>query len=206
MYERTHTPPGHDASTSQGTSPNPTLHAECQAGRHRVPLFNSLWSGSPGCQADTLPQGHSSGVKNVTWAPHFCVLVLFWVPNILQCRESKLWGSTLTSKKEKKEHLGWKRWWFKLCLLFCISQSRIFIQCPILFWILLYPKNCPNRDAWDWVPSKNLWCSFENQAIIVMCTPVYRHTALYEWIIGIQLFMPWLFTYVNRHTCLVWQQ
>ena len=111
--------------------------------------------------------------ENVTWAPHFCVLVLFWVPNILQCRESKLWGSTLTSKKEKKEHLGWKRWWFKLCLLFCISQSRIFIQCPILFWILLYPKNCPNRDAWDWVPSKNLWCSFENQAIIVMCTPAY---------------------------------
>ena len=109
--------------------------------------------------------------ENVTWAPHFCVLVLFWVPNILQCRESKLWGSTLISKKEKKEHLGWKRWWFKLCLLFCISQSRIFIQCPILFWILLYPKNCPNRDAWDWVPSKNLWCSFENQAIIVMCTP-----------------------------------
>jgi len=112
--------------------------------------------------------------ENVTWAPHFCVLVLFWVPNILQCRESKLWGSTLTSKKEKKEHLGWKRWWFKLCLLFCISQSRIFIQCPILFWILLYPKNCPNRDAWDWVPSKNLWCSFENQAIIVMCTPGYH--------------------------------
>ena len=111
--------------------------------------------------------------ENVTWAPHFCVLVLFWVPNILQCRESKLWGSTLTSKKEKKEHLGWKRWWFKLCLLFCISQSRIFIQCPILFWILLYPKNCPNRDAWDWVPSKNLWCSFEDQAIIVMCTPAY---------------------------------
>ena len=113
--------------------------------------------------------------ENVTWAPHFCVLVLFWVPNILQCRESKLWGSTLTSKKEKKEHLGWKRWWFKLCLLFCISQSRIFIQCPILFWILLYPKNCPNRDAWDWVPSKNLWCSFENQAIIVMCTPEHLY-------------------------------
>ena len=116
--------------------------------------------------------------ENVTWAPHFCVLVLFWVPNILQCRESKLWGSTLTSKKEKKEHLGWKRWWFKLCLLFCISQSRIFIQCPILFWILLYPKNCPNRDAWDWVPSKNLWCSFENQAVIVMCTPDYNPTTL----------------------------
>ena len=142
---------------------------------HKNDLLLTTW----GRQGTPYSAVHISGflvlmsTENVTWAPHFCVLVLFWVPNILQCRESKLWGSTLTSKKEKKEHLGWKRWWFKLCLLFCISQSRIFIQCPILFWILLYPKNCPNRDAWDWVPSKNLWCSFENQAVIVMCTPVH---------------------------------
>merc|ERR1712240_852990 len=47
---------------TQGTSPNPTRHAECQAERHRVPLFNSLWSDRTGNRTPVsrFPGGHST--------------------------------------------------------------------------------------------------------------------------------------------------
>jgi len=64
MYERTRTPPGHDAT------PNPTLHAERQAGGHRVPLLTifgltrqGIEPRSPGYRADTLRLMYGHHIK-----------------------------------------------------------------------------------------------------------------------------------------------
>ena len=83
--------------------------------------------------------------ENVTMSTRFWVLVLIWVPNISQWRDSKLWGSRLTSQKEKHWDGGDAD-----LLFFPFHPVRSLLLCctqlPILYWILLFPKNHLNSE------------------------------------------------------------
>ena len=60
---------------------------------------------------------------------------------------------------------------------FFISSSHMFIVFHILFCIESYVSEkiiqTVTHAREKLVPSNNLWCSCENQTIIVMCTPGY---------------------------------
>lgn len=94
----------------------------------------------------------------------FCVLVIISVPNILQCRECKLRGPSLTPTPQNKRK-NWDGSGVDLCY-FSITSSQMYIVFTILFCIESYASEKKSK-PWvmhekKWVLNDNQWWSWEN--------------------------------------------